>query len=1602
MTRKLLSSNTLHAVIIVFVMVAASFVLLVQTDLVSAQATDTQLVVGLQNPATSLNYFDVATNSVWKAYMLEFNFEALYTYDPAAAIYPDLASDQPATGCPAGQTPGPYAGMCHDTEFLNFTVFLHSDVTFTDGEPMTADDVVFSYQTLAWSTNAQVIYPALWWPQPMVPLWNSTAYGGTCAPGSVTYGCMSHIAVKKIAANEVAFQLIPVDVGGVKGAYALYFYATMVVPIIPQHIWQDHVAADALVNWSDPNGGMVSDTFDRSIDTSWTPYTAPFPETIGTGPFHLTSYTPNSETTISVYADYWGNGLSHTWAGKAFPFYPGYLTSVKFQIFTSLDVVSLALQQGSIDTLVWSLTPGFYSQVQSNPSITVNSVTDSGFFYLSFNMRRKPWDDLCLRQAVSRAIDKNYIVKTLMGGFGVAGSVPIGIVNPAYVNGTATGEAFDPSSIPALLTGCGYTPDPATGFFKAPASEGGQIVTATILTPPKDYDPVRADSGIMISKNLKAQGVNINSAPTSFDTIVSRGLTFGQVDYDIYVLGWSLGIFPETYICSFFCTNQDVQTNSAGSNSAGYANPVVDAKINELTYTVNTAQRQQIMQDVEGIVTNAIPWNVLYYRKNLNAYRNDKFEGWQVDPVLNALSAGGGPLNYYTLVSLKPAGTVVPPTPSGTLSVATTLPQRVIANHVQAIPVYVSQNGAPVQGATVSASSALPNHVALNTAPSATTDITGTAVVNWTVPVIQGDLFLTVNVVKGGATATSSKQLEVTVGPPAPMALLSLSSLTPVIAPGGTATVTANLIDGVGNPVAGQTIQIDSTLIVGTVSPTSAVTDANGHATFTYTAPSTTVIPNAHQLDTIRANVTTPDTIVADTQTATLAILVQNDVAPNWSIVSVVGTPGLVLGPLTGTSTNITVKVSDYAGAAKSGILVTPQLDAGETNVTVAPTSFTTGANGLATFRVDDVAALTNIRNVPLRFAASGQLASTSDQVSLLLTNNVAAGWAAQLSFSSRTLAYSAGGTSGTVTVTVYDELNTTAPGAAVMFQIGYGDLGLPAQFAFPYTYVDVAGTGGGYQNIEYGGTGLDLNSFGLGSLGGAFQNSTGPIGPSVPGANIDQGSAFGVENFVNDYEVVNGGNNYATNTTIDSCDSSTYPADFHGLYRVNVTSVTDSNGLYSRSFTTTPIPMDSGMQVFAYIGSAGALNVSIDACNFVSSVKHADLKLDSGVVTQRAPGFALGSLTSATPVFTSAVRTMTFTAKFYKIGGVAADNVQVFAVRGQGSAGRNIKGTFGGTYTTDATGTLTFSNTVSLLSLSQAYYYALLPADPAYSFGGREQLFSQSLGDFWIGPTFEVLLAKFPYSFQRGYLFIPTTVDFATATPASAIVPAGSTTQVKVTVRTGDTAYVGVPDASVWSGSFQSTTDAGGNATFNFTAGLGAAEGWVYVTTADGQVMRAWFGIMALNPVLSYGSITPDVKAVGSESTFTVTVTNLVQVGGTATVILLVDNTTVSAQQVTLTAGGNAPVTFHHVFASTGNHVVTIGTATYTANVPPAIGGIDTTTAYALAIGLLVVGVVVGVLVGMMLSRRRKKPSMAMPEDTGPSTESKPAEEELPPEDKL
>ncbi len=1527
MELKLLRSPGLRATVLVFVLLAAGFVFL--TTPAAAQGGRTELVIGLQNDMTTLDYFNPETNTVWNAYQVGYSFEGLFSNDPDYSVFATLAN-------PAKGTSGPgFTFIVPPTSPQPVVdVYIRPGVTFHDGSSMTRDDVVFSYQVLEWSTYQTFISSALWWDAPIWPHWT----GGSA---------VSHVGVEPspAASDAVRFHL--------SKPYALFFLGTLQVPIIPKSIWTNHInTAQRPINITSLQ--PITDSDDYSADFSFGNTATQTASTIGTGMFKFDSWSPKSGSHISVYDGYWGKGVSVSWRGVSYPLFPESLRSIKFVIFTSLDVISLALQKGEVDTLIWSLTPGFLTQVRANPSISVEQVTDAGYFYLAFNLRRKPWNDVHLRQAISMAIDKDYIVNTLMGGFGIKGYVPISIHTAGYINSSAAPPTFDLQGARNLLDQYGMIDRNGDGFRDY---ADGSPIKATILTPPKDYDPVRADAGIMISNNLKAIGLNIDAAPTSFDTIVSKAFT--EVDFDIYILGWLLTGTPESYLSDFFASKNDVAINPAGSNSAGYHNARVDALLDRMDTTLDTPTRIQVVKDIEGIVTNDIPWNVLYYRKNLNAYRNDAWVGWvNTPPQL---------YNFWSLVKIHPAGSVVVPPPSGVFSVALTVPERAIGGHTVNVDAFVAQNLAPVSGASVTLNASWGSEYRTM---SATTDASGHVRFAWKVPVIQGNLFLKAIATLGTSSASTTKLLEITVGPPAPIATLSLSTATPVIGTGNTATILATLIDGVGSPIPGATVTVDTTLVLGGIAPASAATDAQGHVSFTYTAPATAAkFPNQQLVDIVKATTSIPDTVAVDSQSASIVMFVENDAPPSWRIVAVQGTPGLVVGPLATSTTTIAVKVTNYAGQALSGLDVDVAMPASNWNVSVAPASAgsnRTDTNGIASFTFAPTAnAVTDLNstNVAARFAVRNDAFQVTDEVSLFLREGTATGYAARVTMSSRAILSEPQGSSD-ITVNVVNQLGAAAPNVPVLFQVSYGDLGLPAQFPWSYDY-----------SVPQYSTGLDMQFFGLGTLGGTLQASAG------------QGSAYGVEHFVEDLEVV------GDFPVIDSCDSSTWPADFAGLYYMNVTSVTDATGSFTLPLSALPHKIDSPVQVRAYVGKplGAKMHIEADACNFLSAIRDSTFSISSGLVIQRAPVFALGSVSLATPVLTSLSRRQEVTAQFYKRGGVVASNVEVFLIRGPGRDGRNIRGAFGGTIAADANGVLRWnvserSLALPPLSLSQAVYFSLIPADPRYAYGGREQLFSGSYGDFFFAPTFQVLIAKIPFEFVRGYLYVPTATAFASAAVDKTLVPESGTATATVTVTNG--AGDPIANATVWSGPYQALTDANGAASFTFTATAGALENLAVITTPDGtQVTRAWYGILASAPVLSYASLSVTPAAAGSASTVTVQVTNTLPVAGPANVFLQVGGSTVAAQSITIGASATQTVTFSYVFTQAGSHDVAVGSQSVTTSIPAAPGP-DNTLAYGLGGGLLVVGIAVGAAVGIMMSRRKRPPKT--------SKEGQASEEEL------
>src|SRR5207245_8604377 len=136
-------SMALRTLVVVFAVLVSAFAMLWSSPNAAAASSRTNLVIGLQNDMVNLNPFDPSTNSVWKAYQTQYNFETLFTYDPNYQLYADLAD--PSAACPTG-TIVAVPGSCIDGGIGGSKLNIRSAVTFTNGQTLTPDDVVFTSQ----------------------------------------------------------------------------------------------------------------------------------------------------------------------------------------------------------------------------------------------------------------------------------------------------------------------------------------------------------------------------------------------------------------------------------------------------------------------------------------------------------------------------------------------------------------------------------------------------------------------------------------------------------------------------------------------------------------------------------------------------------------------------------------------------------------------------------------------------------------------------------------------------------------------------------------------------------------------------------------------------------------------------------------------------------------------------------------------------------------------------------------------------------------------------------------------------------------------------------------------------------------------------------------------------------------------------------------------------------------------------------------------------------------------------------------------------------------------------------------------------------------
>ncbi len=168
---------------------------------------------------------------------------------------------------------------------------------------------------------------------------------------------------------------------------------------------------------------------------------------IGTGPFLLDEYVETTRATFNRRTDYWRNGED----GQPLP-YLDRLVFVDLGEDTAPQIA--AIESGQVDNIY---NPGVdvWQAVKDLPDIGVYTAKTAQTFHIRMRVDQKPFDDVRVRQALKKCIDRQAMLDLAWFGEGVlAHDSVFAPIHPEYCPKDI--PAYDPEGAKALLAEAGY------------------------------------------------------------------------------------------------------------------------------------------------------------------------------------------------------------------------------------------------------------------------------------------------------------------------------------------------------------------------------------------------------------------------------------------------------------------------------------------------------------------------------------------------------------------------------------------------------------------------------------------------------------------------------------------------------------------------------------------------------------------------------------------------------------------------------------------------------------------------------------------------------------------------------------------------------------------------------------------------------------------------------------------------------------------------------------------------------------------------------------------------------------------------------------------
>jgi peptide/nickel transport system substrate-binding protein len=369
---------------------------------------------------------------------------------------------------------------------------------------------------------------------------------------------------EELDAEDVKFSLERLIDPDTAAPYASWFKAIETVDVVDKYTVKLNLnipytpilgalAADA--------AGIVNKTWAEALlDKGTLEFTL---EAVGTGPYKLEEFIPADHFTYVKYEDYWKEGLPH-------------IDEVIWKVTVDMDARVAGLRGGTIDFA--ELDDVSYELLKNDGNVNVYALEGFKNRCAFINCTREPFTDVRVRQAISKALDRQEVIDKVAGGYGqLTGTISTGWGN-YYIPLDELPYEVDVEGAKALLADAGF-PD-------------GLDTTILSLSPPPF-----PDIATMMQAQLAKAGINAELLVLETGTWLDM---IHEFDYDIHLNGYRFNYDPDAILGrNFICGSE--------ANFGQWCNEEYDRLRLEAVAISDVSKREEIYDRMQKMILEEVP-----------------------------------------------------------------------------------------------------------------------------------------------------------------------------------------------------------------------------------------------------------------------------------------------------------------------------------------------------------------------------------------------------------------------------------------------------------------------------------------------------------------------------------------------------------------------------------------------------------------------------------------------------------------------------------------------------------------------------------------------------------------------------------------------------------------------------------------------------------------------------------------------------------------------------------------------------------------------------------------------------------------------------------